>query len=321
MKHLFTLIICLTAAAVTMGQRPIKVLLDQQVNGLDFKLNVDYTAEEGYKYRPQRLQYYVSNPIIIHDGGQETIVSKAYFLVNGGEGTTLDLGIVPNVTQVEGLQFSIGVDSARNHLDPAIYPEGHPLAYQDPSMHWGWVSGYRFIAYEGKSGPSMQYIWELHTIGNELYRTITLQTGAVESDDELIIPLIADYGKLLKDIDVSGGLYAHGNLGPCTTISDNIWQHVFSSIISSLPDKDDPKTELTLLPNPSYGFGQILTHVPHTGEWQVIMRNVSGMIVHQYDPGLGLSLQPMPALQSGMYWVSLLKDGHHVQTLKWIIHQ
>ncbi|MBK7304311.1 MAG: hypothetical protein IPI90_13940 [Saprospiraceae bacterium] len=27
-----------------------------------------------------------------------------------------------------------------------------PLAFQDPSMHWGWTSGYRFIALEGMIG-------------------------------------------------------------------------------------------------------------------------------------------------------------------------
>lgn len=73
---------------------------------------------------------------------------------------------MPNVNKVEAITFSVGVEQAYNHLDPASFPPDDPLAPQNPEMHWGWVSGYRFAAVEGEAGPNLDQHFEIHSIGD-----------------------------------------------------------------------------------------------------------------------------------------------------------
>lgn len=52
------------------------------------------------------------------------------------------------------VKFNIGLDAETNALDEEDYnsrPAGDPLGVQDPSMHWSWDAGYRFIRLDGKA--------------------------------------------------------------------------------------------------------------------------------------------------------------------------
>src|SRR5210317_2115149 len=154
MKQIFTLILGLFMLTV-FSQQDVILRLDHTLDGEKLQLDESYTHPElGYAFSITRLQYYVSEISIIHDGGQITAVEDTWLLVNASEGDDHNLGGL-NITNVEGISFYVGVDHAHNHMDPTIWPAGHPLAPQNPSMHWGWTAGYRFACLEGKTGAGL----------------------------------------------------------------------------------------------------------------------------------------------------------------------
>ena len=134
---------------------------------------------------------------VIHDGGQETPATGVYALVDASQPTTIDLGSL-NITTVEGIKFYVGVNTPQNNQDPALWPSTHPLAPKNPSMHWGWASGYFFVAMSGNSGASLDKTFEVHALGNANYFSQTFTTTAATVNNEQVITLNADYAAASK---------------------------------------------------------------------------------------------------------------------------
>ena len=51
----------------------------------------------------------------------------------------------------QAIRFRVGVDPKIDHIDPAVYPPGHPLHPDVCGLHWGWQGGYIYMAVEGQS--------------------------------------------------------------------------------------------------------------------------------------------------------------------------
>lgn len=319
MKKTILSLLLLTAFINLDAQKNVILHFIQKAGSEDFALNTPFTTEAGSQYQATRLEYYVSLPFVIHDGGQVTNAPTRYFLIDAGEEAWLELGEM-NVENVEGITFSLGVDEARNHLDPALYPADHPLAPQNPSMHWGWVGGYRFIVMEGNSGNNLTYFFEIHSIGDELYRTVNFETGAEAEGDELIIHLRADYSKLLKDIDISGGLNAHGSLGAAAKIMDNIGSIVFSPYSASSAKEQAFKGSFNISPNPAAaGIGQAAFYLPQGHEYQLALTDLAGRTLSVQPLGAGQASAGLEAPAAGMYLVQLLQNGKPVAVEKWVV--
>lgn len=317
-KSLFTLVFLCALLSVE-AQKNVILHIEHKVGNEDFALNTVFTSEAGYQYMPTRLQYYVSLPVIYHDGGQIAYPNNRYFLINAEEEANLSLGFL-NVENIEGVLFSIGVDEARNHLDPAQYPAGHPLAPQNPSMHWGWVGGYRFLAMEGKAGSNLAYPFEIHSIGDELYQTVELETSAEADGDNLVIHLVADYNKLLTNIDISGGLNAHGSIGGAGAIMENIGTIVFSPLSPSSVSHRDFKGSFAVSPNPAEeGKGQASFYLPSGHDYQLTIADLTGRILSRQEVQEGEVSLALQAPGAGMYLVQLWQNDRPVATEKWVV--
>lgn len=184
--------------------------------------NQSYSAPNGVLYKLKRLQYYISDINIVHDGGQITECNKVFLLVDP---KTFVYGLGDySINSVEKITFKIGIDSLINHGDPSLYPTGHPLAPQNPSMHWGWASGYRFAAIEGNSDNGNGLFndnFEFHTIGDDLLTSIEIPTGSVIKDGNIMITLESNYNMLFNNINLYGGIIQHGNLSPNDKLMSN----------------------------------------------------------------------------------------------------
>lgn len=250
MKNLLILITAILFSNGVFAQKTVKVKINHKMNGVAFALNAETSNSLGNKLKFSRVQYYLSNFKIVHDGGKETIVTDKYFLVDASKPLDLDLGM-HNVTTIEKIIFSVGVDKDKNHLNPATYAANHALAPKSPSMHWGWTSGYRFIALEGKSGDNLSKTWELHSLFDKYYYTIYLPTTAVASGNDLLITLNADYSKALSSIDVSGGMVVHGEESQDLIVLENFRDSVFSNINGVLKIGEISLDQYKVYPNPS----------------------------------------------------------------------
>jgi hypothetical protein len=150
-KILFLLISILTFNKIH-AQKNVTLIINHKLGANNFAFNTTAQNDLMQNFQITRVDYYISGIKIIHDGGQITPVQD-YILVKGSYSVSEPLGSM-NVTNVEGIKFSIGVDSPANNEDPAL--KLGPLAFQTPSMHWGWGAGYRFVALEGKVGNTLE---------------------------------------------------------------------------------------------------------------------------------------------------------------------
>lgn len=276
-----------------------------------FQMNTAASNNLAQDFKVTRLSYYMSEVTVVHDGGQETAVSiDTVSLLHAnavGGYTAVQLGNLA-ITSVEGVKFHIGVKAPTNNGDPGLFPSYSPLSPQSPSMHWGWASGYRFIAYEGEGGPGFLQVFQLHGLYNENYFETSVTTSAQLVGSTLIIPLDADYERGLEDIDVSAGTIAHGVNSEDLKAIENFRDFVFTAssqtIMADVPDSD-LLDSWSVFPNPTSSDNINILLDPDLNVDQVVLINTLGQTVDITDvnPGEALTLT---ADEAGVYFVQLL---------------
>ena len=247
----------LVLSSAAHAQVPVELHINHKLGPTsDFAFNEVANNNLGQSFKVTRLQYYISGISITHSGGAIKTVPGHYILANGSTPLVDALGTL-NVTDVTAVSFYIGVDEANNHLDPSTRPAGHPLELQTPNMHWGWASGYRFAAIEGKSGSGLDQTFEVHSLGDQHYYKTTVPVTGVTVDGKLIIALNADYVNALKSIDISAGVVAHGSGTVEGRMLRNFRDFVFSagSPITSVNVKELEGSNrwVKVYPNPAQG--------------------------------------------------------------------
>jgi hypothetical protein len=301
----FCLLLALLTSPVIGGE--VALVFEQTVADAPFRLGSVYPgARPGSFYRPELLRYYISKITIHHDGSKKTHLPDLYLLVDVRELGRYNLGDL-DVGSVDSLTFHIGIDPARNHLDPATYPDWHPLALKVPSMHWGWAGGYRYVTYEGASGTSptnLAAMFQIHTVDTTLYTRVAFKASSTRTSFGVEIPVRADYGRLFDDIDVSFGVVLHGNTDEAVILMKNIGTRVFSAG-STTSVKSDESSRSTVWPNPAsavvrFSVGTIEAHVT----------DLSGSTVLSTTCDPSAPLMSIGRLSSGTYGVLLRRqDG------------
>jgi len=92
-------------------------------------------------------RFYIGNFAFSGDSNFEQ--NEDYFII-GGDNTSINLGSIEEGTY--NFSFGIGIDAENNSQtseDFASRPREDPLAAQETSMHWNWMSGYKFMRIDG----------------------------------------------------------------------------------------------------------------------------------------------------------------------------
>lgn len=301
----FCLLLALLTTPAMAGE--VALVLEQTVAGAPFRLGSIYPGERpGSFYRPDVLRYYISKITIHHDGTKSTHLPDLYLLVDAKELQRYPLGNL-DIGSVDSISFYIGVDKARNHLDPATYPDWHPLALKVPSMHWGWAAGYRFVTYEGFAGTSADKLtagFQIHTLDNSLYTRVATKASSTSTAFGIDIPLRADYGQLLAGLDVSIGLVMHGSTDEAVTLMQNIGSKVYSPGVTASVSTDN-STASSLRPNPASD----VVHLPE-GITAARVVDASGREVLRSTGAIDGGLLSVSTLATGTYHVAMrLADG------------
>lgn len=313
-KHIL-LSLFLIVSLTVVGQSNLTLQINHHLSGVDFEYGIASENNIGKEFSLDRLEYYISEITIVHDGGMETSILDHYILVNASSVTMDDLGSF-SITNVERVRFSIGVDPDHNHLDPASYASGHPLAPQSPAMHWGWAAGYRFVAMEGFAGSSLSQIFEIHALGDDYYYEIDQEVTAEASSGDLLIPIYADYTKALDDIDVSTGLIVHGDFGEATVLLGNYRDNVFSGIAPTPPTPSgiaelNFQNIIQLYPNPAAQGNINLTIANKVvpSNTSLVVTDLSNRELYRYELPAGSNSHQFHIAQKGSAIVSLYIDG------------
>jgi hypothetical protein len=313
----FLLLSFLVLTTSVFAQNTVKLNINHELGNLPFAFNTGAQNNLGHDFNLNRMEYYLSQFTIVHDGGQETNINSVYALVDASEATTIDLGS-HNVTTVEAIKFYIGVDSATNHLDPASYPGTHALAPKSPSMHWGWASGYRFAALEGKGSSNYSQTIELHGLGDNNYYQAEVLTSATAANNEVIIDIYADYTRALESISVNVGAFEHGFDGDARKLLFNFSQNVFQQFSTSTIDFSEVNS-FKVFPNPTTGQATISLEATEDFTYQVLITDVLGKTIEVINEVRGNQPISTQIEQSGLYFVQLVKDGQTVISKKLLV--
>ena len=121
------------------------------VNGDSLTANADYKISDSLHVKFETVQFYLSNISLLKESGLVKSTNDVVLVKTSTSNSAL--GDFPSGVY-SGIQFCFGIDSLRNHADPSQYTSpNHPLAIQNPSMHWSWSQGYIFAIIEGKYSP------------------------------------------------------------------------------------------------------------------------------------------------------------------------
>jgi hypothetical protein len=196
----------------------------------------------------------VSDFIITHDGGQETALSDVFLLVDASEESSVHPLGEWDINAVEAMAFSIGVNEDYNHLDPTVYSAENPLAPQNPNMHWGWASGYKFAVLEGISEGNTI---EIHALGDDNFFQQSHDFNEQAVDGIVNLYMRAKCENLFMQVDVSNGLIEHSTVNEAATLLSNLRDFVFEPLQASVGIEQTAGAACSLFPNPSTGRVQI----------------------------------------------------------------
>ncbi len=299
------------------AQNSVKLNIHHKLADVDFAFNEGAKNNIGHDFNVTRLQYYISGFSLIHDGGTPTAIDDLHVLVNASQTTEIDLG-EHDVTDMEFIRFHMGVHPDFNHLDPAIYPNGHPLAPTFPSMHWGWAAGYRFLALEGKGGTNYNQDYQLHGLGDDNYFKIEVALDVSAENGEVVINLDGDYTRALENIAVNSGVYVHGDFGDAKKALENFRDFVFSPSQTSTSIVDFSEvTGFDVYPNPTAnGTATVSISSTQNLTYTVSIVDILGRQVQHFENVGSDNDIYIEVTQPGIYMVNLIKNGQTVITQK-----
>lgn len=316
-----TLIIALMSIGFGLNaQKNINLKINHQLESSPFAFSQKSTNDLNKEFTFVRCEYYISKISIVHDGGKISNAAGVYELVEATSNTSIDLGSYA-ITQVEAINFSIGVDPANNNGDPTKWPRNHALAPKSPSMHWGWSAGYRFAAIEGKSGNNMRTTWEVHALGNKNYFNINIPTEATSNNGALDITLNADYTKALNGLKVDNGFITHGEDDEAYIVLRNFQNKVFTSTDGkgNTLNTISPVAlgKVNVFPNPCNGSTIIGFEKPLTGTINIL--DMSGRLVQSFAAKDHKAIK-VESLRKGMYTVQIIDYGKNTISKKLFVN-
>lgn len=322
MKKIFTLSMGLLLTTLSaLAQNTIKLNINHKLGVNTFSVNQTATNNLGHTFNLNRMQYYMSGFVITHDGAQTTTLTGVYALVDAAAPAQIDLGSYPSITNVEAIKFSIGVNTPENNADPSLWPVNHPLSPKSPSMHWGWSSGYFFIALGGNSSPSLNQQLELHALGNANYFSQTIVTTATVVGVDKIININADYQMALKNITISSGLVLHGSSGANATMVTNFRDFVFTATnlnTVGVDEKTANQNSFTIYPNPTDNGIFKLTSTLYNDSYSYQITDVTGKVIESNKLNNTLG-QQISIQNKGMYFITLYENNSAISTKKLIV--
>jgi hypothetical protein len=319
MKKLYIITIFFCFSLSIFAQTDVSLKLNHKYGLTDFYVGEVSDNNLGNDFKTSRLEYYVSKISFVHDGGTETEVSLDVIdLVRPMDeiSTTIELGSydVADITQVK---FYIGVYTPINNEDPSLFDVSHPLGPKSPSMHWGWVAGYRFIAYEGTAGSGFSQTFQMHGLGNENYFQVVADVDVEVVDDVMVMNLDADYRQGLKDIDISSGVISHGAIGEAKQVLENFRDYVFKNNYVGISELSST-VDWSIFPNPSVD-GKAMISIPADNTVKEIkLLNTLGETIRVINNPTETQVE-IELESNGVYIIQLTTISDAIETKKLVI--
>lgn len=236
MKKIIT-IVALALSSLSFSQdKALYLSFPPLVSGTDYTMNSVVQDLSGRYMQIQDFNYYLSNIHIIHDGGQDLDLSDTILLVKG-DAHEFDMG-AHDITNIEQINFGVGVPQELNHLDITQYPTGHFLSFQTPSMHWGWTSGYKLLLCDGKGDNNTdgtpETLFQIHNVGDANYKNVQLPVVGVVGATQVNLIVDCNIDEWIYGANPATVGVLHGTTGLNASTMNNVnSRSVFSQSASA----------------------------------------------------------------------------------------
>lgn len=307
------------AAAAFSQNNQIVFSFDHKVGSDPLVINQTvFSIWNNKKIKLSRAEFYISEAEIHHPDGTMMPLTDQYLLVDAKNPTAeFDLGTWP-VEAAHGVTLHLGVPQAVNHLDPASYPTTHPLSPQNPSMHWGWTAGYRFMAIEGmvdNNGDGVpETAFEFHNLGDALYKTLELTGMKEASNGVLHLHFVIDYAQLFKNMTMTGNLIQHGSATPNINMMNNAATQNFIVLpaLSATHELEVNSLNIKASPNPSNAETILEFTLPASDGLEMVLTNILGQTVRNLTglPAAGTIRLETATLSEGIYQYAFYQNGN-----------
>jgi len=252
---------------------------------------------------------------LVHDGGQITYLDSSWLLVSA----VRTAYVLPstNITQIEKIRFSVGVGADVNHNDPNAWPSGHPLAIQQPGMHWGWAAGYKFVVFEGEADDNNDgvpnEIWQIHPTGDQFLRNVEVPVTPVINGNDIELFLDYDLREWVRGINLATAGIDHSDGPASLALMDNIVTYqVFRSSGTTSNDEVQPVQGASLYFNHIEAERPIVHFEGDAAKGEVHLQvvDMGGRLVYQSpaQPVQGKA-RVEARLAKGIYTCNLVQQG------------
>ncbi len=265
----------------------------------------------GTYYKPQDIAFYISRLKITHDGGQVLDFQDSVFYVNK-RASNFDLGL-QSVDIVESIDFQVGVPASINHTDISAYPENHPLYFQIPAMHWGWVAGYTFFLIDGTADNNGDNItdvpFELHCLGDSNVQQVhVINTATIWPDGTREIFQNVNIDQWLRNLNLSTLDIQHGSAGVNADAMMNVQNYpVFTAPLNAnINEISNLLGEAFFLQN---GKESSISWKGMKNLEKVELFDLSGAKINQFLSKEINGKWPVSGLNSGVYFVRFFSDS------------
>ncbi len=321
MKRILLFVVAILFISIAgYSQNNVQLNIHHKLGDQDFAMNQAAQNNLGNDFKTTRMHYYLSELMVEHDGGVQTPIEDLWILVDASGETSVDLGSY-DITVVEKIILHVGVDPDHNHLDPASYPASHPLSPKNPSMHWGWNPGYRFVTFEGDAGSNFNQGVEIHGLGDENYFATEIVLEATANNGEVNIDIDADYTRALENISVSSGLIVHSASQEGRTILENFRDYVFSpSETATSINENEGNSDFNYYPNPLSINNTTITISPDlAANYDLVVYDLVGKEVARFSELRNVSTLDLALEDAGIYLISIIQEGITIKSQQLIV--
>lgn len=317
----FALSTALLSAAFSFSQTDVNLYFPPKVGGNDLTLNTTVQDMNGVEMSIEYFNYYISNVHLMHDGGQDLDLSDTVFIVTTAD-PVLELGEL-DLTNIESIDFSVGVPQSLNHEDISQYDESNPLSWQTPSMHWGWSSGYKFLLINGfgdsNNDGTPNELFQIHSLGDANLKNVSMGVVPTVGANSTTVVINCNLDEWMFGFNPGNVGVHHGTTGVNASIMNNVNNRPVFTLPGNANIEESIKVDGTIVYSTYDGLTTFTwNEVADAQQFRLI--NMNGKIVDEGDATEFSGTHTSRIEQSGSYFFYLLDENgsilKHAQVIR-----
>ncbi len=135
------------------SRQKLRLEFEPEWQGKPLRLNQRLDHKAGGEFSISRLDGLISQLALQRLDGTWLETDRWYFFLSVSQGRLTTTADGLPAQEFKALRFRVGLDPKTDAGDPQVWPADHALHPDVCGLHWGWNSGYVFLAVEGRWQP------------------------------------------------------------------------------------------------------------------------------------------------------------------------